>query len=299
MPQKWGQEDPRPKANGCCHCSTLATCWHRHGTDFDVMTASPIITPFLPDNLQGLHGEEERIRTESSLCINANEALNDHVELLHSCLDMLHAAQVNAPRELSDDEQVIYGLGIRLFNSGSCFLKLLLSGYYQGAVSFLRDIVEAGFLLDYFDFRPESIAAWRKGEIDEFKPYKIRQALDTRDGFEEKGRAERYGFLSTYGTHATFKGFALVATEKGLTLGPFMSEKLLAGTLTDGALHFAHPVLICLTHHKGLTLEQMKARVGFLDLINTWFGKYRDPEIAASSLKQIAELRQLFSSGMV
>lgn len=258
------------------------------------MTASPIITPYLPENLQGLHGEEERIRTESSLCINTSESLKDHVEMMHSCLDMLHAAHVNAPKKLSDDEQVIFGLGIRLFNSGSCFLKLLLSGYYQGAVSFLRDVVEVGFLLDYFDSSPQSIAAWRNGEVDEFKPYKIRGVLDKRDGFEEKGRGERYKFLSTYGTHATFKGFELVVTEKGLTIGPFMSEKLLTGILNDGALHFSHPVLVCLIHHKELSLHQMKNSVGFLDAINVWFGKYRDPEIAAIGLKQIDELRKLF-----
>ena len=258
------------------------------------MTATPIITPYLPENLQGLHGEEERIRMESALCINASESLKDHMEMIHSCLDMLQAAHVNAPRELSDDEQVIYGLGIRLFNSGSCFLKLLLGGYHQGAVSFLRDIVEVGFLLDYFDHCPQSIAAWRNGDVDEFMPYKIRAVLDKRDGFEEKGRGERYKFLSTYGTHATFKGFALVATDKGLTLGPFMSEKLLTGILTDGALHFTHPVLVCLMHHKGLSLNQMKSKVGFLDAINVWFGKYRDPEIAALGHKQIDELRKLF-----
>lgn len=257
--------------------------------------ANPIITPFLPDNLQGLHGEEERIRTESSLCINSSDALKDHIELLHSCLDMLHTVYGNAPQKLSNDEQVIYGLSIRLFNSGSCFLKLLLSGYYQGAVAFVRDIVEVGFLLDYFDFSPQSMDAWRNGETEEFKPFRIRQVLDQRDGYEEKGRAERYKFLSSYGTHASFKGFALVAADKGLTLGPFMSEKLLAGTLTDGAMHFAHPVLVCLTHHKKIPFEQMKARIGFLHLINTWFGKYRDPEIAKGSQKQLAELSQLFA----
>jgi hypothetical protein len=258
------------------------------------MTTSPIITPFLPDNLQGLHGEEERIRTESSLCINAIMALKDHVELIHSCLDMLQAAQVNAPRDLSDDEQVNYGLGIRLFNSGACFLKLLLSGYYQGAISFLRDIVEVSFLLEYFDYSPQSIAAWRNGEVNEFKPYNIRSALDKRDGFEEKGRGERYKFLSTFGTHATFRGFELVATNKGLTIGPFMSEKLLTGVLTDGAMYLSHPVLVCLMHHKGMTLQQMKNRVGFLDLVNVWFGKYRDPEIAAIGRQQVDELRKLF-----
>lgn len=258
------------------------------------MADSPIITPFLPENLQGLHGEEERIRTESSLFINANEALREHLELLHSCLDMLHATHTAAPRVLSDDEQVIFGLGIRLFDAGSCFLKLLLSGYYQGAVAFLRDIVEVGFLLDYFDHRPESMEAWRRGEVNEFKPYKIRNVLDERDGFEEKGRAERYKFLSTYGTHASFKGFELVVNDAGLALGPFMGEKLLVGALYDGALLFSHPVLTCLIHHKGMSLHQMQTRIGFLELVNRWFGKYRDPEIAAIGLKQVEELRRLF-----
>lgn len=256
---------------------------------------SHIITPFLPDNLQGLHGEEEKIRTESSLFINSSEELKEHIELLHSCLDMLHAVYSNAPQKLSNDEQVIYGLSIRLFNSGSCLLKLLLSGYYQGAVAFIRDIVEVGFLLDYFDYRPQSMEAWRNGETEEFKPFKIRKVLDERDGFEEKGRAERYKFLSSYGTHASFGGFALIANEKGLTLGPFMNEKLLAGTLTDGAMHFVHPVMVCLTHHREITLEQMKARIGFMQQISNWFGKYRDPEIAKGSQKQIAELNHLFS----
>jgi hypothetical protein len=71
------------------------------------MTTDKIITPFLPENLQELHGEEERIRTESSLCINANASLKDHVEMMHSCLDMLYATNANAPRQLSDDEQVL------------------------------------------------------------------------------------------------------------------------------------------------------------------------------------------------
>lgn len=54
------------------------------------MTSDSIITPYLSANLQGLHGEEERIRAESALQINASESLRDHVELIHSCLDMLH-----------------------------------------------------------------------------------------------------------------------------------------------------------------------------------------------------------------
>lgn len=252
--------------------------------------ADELITPFLHSNLQGLLGEEERIRTESVLCINANHAFKDHVEIIHSCLDVLYASHLSANSPLSDSDQVIFGLGVRLFNSGSCFLKLLLSGYYQGAVAFLRDIVEVGFLLDYFDHRPESIAAWRKGETNEFKPVNIRRVLDERDGFEEKGRAERYKFLSNYGTHASFKGFYLISSEKGLTIGPFMSEKLLGGIVEDGALHFPHSVLTCLCHHNHRSHNELKQNIGFLTSLEEWSVKYRGVKIVNPNLEELKKL---------
>lgn len=257
------------------------------------MNASSIVSPNLPANLQGLHSEEERIRTESALQINASEALREHVELIHSCLDMLHVSHAGAPSTLTDDELVVYGIGIRLFNSGASFLKLVFSGYHQGAVSFLRDIVEVGFLLDYFAYHPDSISRWRAGKDDEFKPFKIRNALDTRDGYKDKVRAERYKFLSAHGTHVTFNGLALVSCEGLLSIGPFSSEKLLAGALFDAASFFSHAVLAYLENFDGVRVDQLKARIVFMENLCSWFVKYRDPAMVAEVVEQIAEIRQL------
>lgn len=257
------------------------------------MITSSIITPYLSDNLQGLHGQEERIRTDSVLQIKANDALRDHVDLIHACLDMLHFSHIGAPSTITDREQVVYGVGIRLFNSGAAFLKLLLGGYHQGAVSFLRDIVEVGFLLDYFAYHPDSISRWRAGKDDEFKPFKIRNALDTRDGYKDKVRAERYKFLSAHGTHVTFNGLALVSCEGLLSIGPFSSEKLLAGALFDAASFFSHAVLAYLENFDGVRVDQLKARIVFMENLCSWFVKYRDPAMVAEVVEQIAEIRQL------
>ena len=83
------------------------------------------------------------------------------------------------------------GMKIRLFNSISCCLKLLLSGYYQGAISPIRDILEITFLLDYFTLDSESIERWvADSNSQEFKQLNIRKKLDDRDGLHEMKRKE-------------------------------------------------------------------------------------------------------------
>ncbi len=170
-----------------------------------------IITPFLSNNLDSLHTEEERIWIASNLAINGNRAPKDHITLIHECLDMLFCIASECKPNKSEATQVIYGLGIRIFNSAACTLKLSLTGYHQGATSFLRDLVEIGFLLDYFKHEPNSITIWKnskdKKEREQFYPKNIRKRLDSRDGFQDKKCEAMYLLLSEYGTHATFDGF--------------------------------------------------------------------------------------------
>jgi hypothetical protein len=45
-----------------------------------------------PDNLESLHKEEEKIRTEALLAIKADSALKEH-------LDMIHASLLRLPSE--------------------------------------------------------------------------------------------------------------------------------------------------------------------------------------------------------
>jgi hypothetical protein len=135
---------------------------------------SEIITPYLTENLESIRNQEDKIRTDSALEINSQESLKQHIELVHASLDILIWAHDRKTNLAHDKDVAIAGLRIRLFNSVNASLKLLLSGYYQGAVSFVSDILEISFLLDYFTLDESSIERWVKNPFDkEFKQVNI------------------------------------------------------------------------------------------------------------------------------
>jgi hypothetical protein len=49
------------------------------------------ILPRLPANLENLHKEEQRIRTEALLVIDADVPSKDHVNLIEASPDTIHA----------------------------------------------------------------------------------------------------------------------------------------------------------------------------------------------------------------
>jgi hypothetical protein len=89
-----------------------------------------------------------------------------------------------------------------------------------------RDIMETGFLLDYFRTSPEQITVWRKSDRATrrklFEPVKIRQELDKRDGDTEMKRAAEYSKLSELASHATYRGFTLTTRGSFAEFGPFV-----------------------------------------------------------------------------
>jgi hypothetical protein len=117
-------------------------------------------------------------------------------------------------------------LGIRLFNAAASGVKLALSGYYQTAFQQARDIMETGFLLDFFRTWPDKIEVWRTSDRPTrrrlFDPVKIRLALDERDGETEMKRKKQYDALSELASHATFRGFRMTARGGVGELGPFV-----------------------------------------------------------------------------
>jgi hypothetical protein len=259
-----------------------------------------LITPFLPENLDSLYKKEERIRTAAKLAINGDNALKDHIELIHECLNMVFCIANECPPDNTDAKQVIYGLGIRLFNSTACTLKLCLSGYHQGATSFLRDLVEVGFLLDYFRHKPDSISVWRnskeKNERLQFRPVKIRAALDNRDGYQKKMRDAMYSLLSKYGTHATFDGFQLTIQNQNFVLGPFESEKILKALLEETCKILPYVVLIYLEHWEGQPLSVLKQKLHFLRFTQKWWKQYMNSNFDGINLSEIEAMAAILKS---
>ena len=116
-----------------------------------------LILPWLPEQFESLNKEEDRIRTRSILQINSEPDLKAHLEIIQASLNILFHLSIDYKNQ-TDDEQTIQFLGIRLFNTIIISLKLLLTGYYQGSAFIQRDILETGFLLDYFTIDPSKIS---------------------------------------------------------------------------------------------------------------------------------------------
>ena len=100
------------------------------------MTTTQLILPQLPDNLENLHKEEERIRTNALLAINADTALKDHMNMIHASMDVIWIF-TREHKNRTDDELTIQLLGIRLFNASASALALMLDGYYQTSLTLL------------------------------------------------------------------------------------------------------------------------------------------------------------------
>ena len=232
-----------------------------------------IILPWLPENLEILHKNEKIIRTNSILQVNSDPVLKSHLEIVYKSLDLIFILSISYKNQ-TEDELTIQYLGIRLFNSIISSIKLLLTGYYQGSVIFQRDILEVGFLLDYFLIYPEAISDWKNSSADDrfrkYRPSKIRKALDRRDGFADEKRTKKYRVMCEYGAHATYPGFIMVAPKKLVNIGPFFDLNYLRFVLQELSMNVPLFSLIYNIHFKNLPPEFEKKCRAFMDAAKKW-----------------------------
>ncbi len=256
------------------------------------MSNSKIITPWLTKNLESLHKQEEELRTKSVLEINADQNLNDQLVIIQESLNMIFDVTKSYKTE-DNIELTIQYIGARLFNSIGTAIKLMLSGYYQSSVMFQRDIVEIGFLLDYFLSDKSKIEEWikssRKERMDKFSPVTVRKALDNRDGFQEKKRQKIYKLMSEVATHPTYAGFKLLAPDGKVHLGPFFDAKYLRHLIHELALRVSNFTVIYISHFENLPSTFLKVRVEYLVKIKEWAQKYLKSDLSHLDINGLQE----------
>lgn len=192
----------------------------------------------IPENLTTLHDGEELVRTRSIEMIEADEDLSRHVAMIECVMDLLQFYRVSYPHD-EEDTLIVKLLGARVFNHTGAAIRLMFGGYYQAAGLQIRDILETGFLIDYFTHDQGQIQRWKTVSEDErlkeFAPAKIRKVLDERDGFTEKKRQAHYKLLSNVAGHPTYGGFAMLRPEEGAEahMGPFFVPKMLTATIQE------------------------------------------------------------------
>ncbi len=141
----------------------------------------------------------------------------------------------------TDDEdlKVLQLLGMRTFNGFGSALKLALSGYGQNSALIMRDMLEVVFLLSLFKTDASAIERWRKANkkerMKEFAPVKVRIALDDRDRFTCKKRAELYELFSELAAHPTMKSAWMLRPQKNgdAVIGPFIEKSSLEAVISE------------------------------------------------------------------
>lgn len=190
-----------------------------------------------PPNLHSLHTGEEILHRKSAALITANELLLLHINIVERVMSLADVFRDYSTED--EDLKVIQMYGFRLFNNFSSSSKLMMSGYYQSCAMIMRDILEVVFLLDLFQSDRAAITRWRsankKDRWDEFKPVKVREALDKRDGASGKKRAEMYNMFSELASHINMNSTYMLKPN-GLDIihmGPFLDPTLLKETLDE------------------------------------------------------------------
>ena len=187
--------------------------------------------------LQGLYGEEERLRRKSVEHVERNGKLKLYLSAVENVMNLAYVLR-QFPTD-DEDMKLIQILGMRMFNAfGSC-TKLGLSGYNQNSALIMRDVLETVFLLDWFKDNKNDIERWRLADRRErmkhFSPLRVREALDARDGFTEKKRAKHYELLSELAAHPTMSSVLMMRPQQDgdAVIGPFIESTTLEAVLAE------------------------------------------------------------------
>ena len=258
-----------------------------------------LILPYLPENLEALYKKEENIRTDSILQVNANSSLKEHTEIVHDSLNLVHDFTVSYKNQ-NNDELIIQYLGTRLFNSIISSIKLLLTGHYQGSVVFQRDILEVGYLLDFFSIDQSKISDWKQSDkqqrFEKYRPKKIRDRLDNRDGLKKNNRNHKYQIMCEYAAHATYPGFKLVAPKKLVKIGPFFDLSYLTSIIQELAMNVPLFTLIYVRHFKNIPTDFQKIKSDYISKLRAWAQKHLKIDLRQINNELIKEWVQVITS---
>jgi len=231
----------------------------------------------LPEHLKALYIHEEELREAALSLISADSKLKQHINLIEDSLNIIFEAAMSYA-EANSDELALQTLGIRLFNDISSSLKMLLSGYFQIAFSIQRDMVETGFLLDYFSTDVSKISEWKScsnaERIVKFGPGKIRNALDQRDNHKEKSkRTEIYKTFCEYASHASYPGTKIIAKEGFVQMGPFFDEKMVSNCLFELTKQTLMATVYYIKLIKFDSIELKTLQLKYYELSQSWLSE--------------------------
>jgi hypothetical protein len=221
--------------------------------------------------------DERQIVTVHDAAIVNDPNLRDHLSMINASLTLL----ADLPVFYVDDhpDQVTrLRLAIRCFNSGAAGLSLAKQGYFQPALTMIRDLIEVYFLLDLFGREPRRIAEWRtmdkRDREKSFKPVKVRERLDELDGYKDQRRAAAYRLFSEHGAHVTPNGFQLISPDNLTQVGPFPDSGRLRAILEELVQHISYAAIVFCNQIESDDAQVLAVKGPFVKALSGWKSRH-------------------------
>ncbi len=174
--------------------------------------------------------------------IASDTDLSRHLRLINTCLDCLSRLP-EFHKEVDYSELTVLRLGVRCFNSGASALRLFRCGYFQPAVTILRDLLEVRCLMDLFNKDPSSLHNWLsmtdKDRMKHFRPIRVRERLDELECGKQTERQSAYSLFSEIAAHANPNGHHLISPENMTRIGPFVDYRYFRPGIEELASHLS------------------------------------------------------------
>lgn len=255
----------------------------------------------LPANFDLLHDAELQIRGRSITAIESDPEMMDHFELMEATMDTLNLFSKRTPNNL--DQETVQLLGARIFNDLASASGKLMRGYYQIAAAIQRDVMEIVFLLDMFLRDRSKIKQWRESDRktrrEEFEPVKVRQFLDTLDGFTERKREKAYKMFCEYAAHPTYAGFGLMGPKGGQpAIGPFFDVPLMKAVLVELAQLAAQAgSKFAMFFKVGNDIGGLKTNLHRMETTALWMERYFGLKADRKGIREIKKLLAQLEAG--
>lgn len=230
--------------------------------------------------------DEALIVSAHDRMIASDGDLSQHLAVINISLECLSRLP-ELHKEKNEEELAVLRLAVRCFNAGAASLRLLRCGYFQPAMTMVRDLVEITFLMDLFKKEPSSLPRWlympEKERKEKFKPVSVRQRLDQIDGYTAQRRRAAYDLLSQHAAHVNPNGHFLISPDNMTRIGPFAEYRYFKAGIEELATRLSHAALTFCGLLEPVGKEALEVKASFLSGLNSWTERYLRSDASAKT----------------
>lgn len=200
------------------------------------------IEPVIPDILEGILKEQEGHKSmisKSRKLIYANPSLTNHLRSIQNSIALItiieEIGKTQPHRQRDEDEVVLLGFGISLYNDCLTSWLLMMQGFCQMSFMPQRHMLECSIFLESFSMDRSAIQAWKDAtrNIRKNQSIKSLETIEKNRGIKEHPIEATYALLCDMNAHPTYRGIALMLGDQQSLLhpGPYVELTNLSNSL--------------------------------------------------------------------